>query len=116
MSDNRDDFGIGSYFKNNVGRIIELVIIVTAVFVSMQRNIETQGQILDTVVNQQSQQTIMLRQLSITMAQMGIRMDHIEQDQRDLIAEIKEHDEEDKARSVENEVKIDKHIHDEHRR
>lgn len=97
MSD-KDHFGIGSYFKNNVGRIIELVIIVTAVFVSMQRNIETQGQILENVVQQQGQQTIMLRQLSITMAQMGIRLDHMEEDQREVIAEIKEHEKEDKKR------------------
>lgn len=84
-------FGIGEYIKTNFVRMIELIAIVTFVFATMQSNINTQGEVLKNVVEQQRVQSDIMRDLAIAIAELHIRVSHDEDDHDNMLERLNNH-------------------------
>lgn len=87
MSDNQHGPMI-TYLRENTIRIIELVFIVGVVTATMQSNISNQGEVLDKVANQLNQQSVVLSELAVTVAQLSVRVSHNEDDNTDVTRDL----------------------------
>ncbi|MBT8449212.1 MAG: hypothetical protein KJO69_05955 [Gammaproteobacteria bacterium] len=83
--------GIADYIKTNFVRMIELIAIVTFVFATMQSNINTQGKVLENVVEQQRVQSAVIRDLAIAVAELHIRVSHDESDHGEILNRLNSH-------------------------
>lgn len=91
----KPDFGgIQNYFRHNIARVLELIVIITAVFVTMQHNIQLQGDILEKVIKQQEKQSEMLSSLTVTVAELTVKVGEIKADDHRIENQIIRHENE----------------------
>lgn len=86
-----DNLRIGEYLKSNFVRLAEVIVVVTAVFVTMQHNVKVQGDVLERVVKQQEKQSEMSANLAIAIAELAVRVKDIEGDTKELNKDFKQH-------------------------
>ena len=78
-----------SYFKHNLVRVAEVLLIIGSVFVTMQYNIKSQGEMLLQLSNKNDQQTQVLHGLVVTVATIQTEQNNMKDDIRDLEEEIR---------------------------
>lgn len=101
---------ISEYLKHNIGRILELVIILTVIFVNVQSTVKTQGETLDLLVEQQREHGEAIRGLAIALAEMGVSVRGIKDDVEEVEDDLQAHEVEDNSRDTQ----LKKHVYGEH--
>ena len=99
------------YIRSNLGRMIEMVIVITVIFVNIQNTVDHQGKILDNITEQQKEQTEVLRQLTLTVTELAIHLNGAVEDINELEEDLESHEKRDDFRDEQ----IKKHVYGTHK-